>query len=65
MSVVRERPGNIFVGYGPETPPGDRMVIELAQVSDARACMLCSDGNVKAYAHGPRTPRGAASYLKQ
>lgn len=31
MSVVRERPGNIFVGYGPETPPGDRMVIELAQ----------------------------------
>jgi hypothetical protein len=24
--------------------------------------MICLDGNVKAYAHGPRTPRGAASF---
>mmetsp|Transcript_3937 Transcript_3937/g.7689 ORF Transcript_3937/g.7689 Transcript_3937/m.7689 type:complete len:370 (+) Transcript_3937:68-1177(+) len=31
MSVLRERPGNVFVGYGPEKPVGDRMVIELAQ----------------------------------
>eukprot|EP00240_Pyramimonas_obovata_P003720 CAMPEP_0118922044 /NCGR_PEP_ID=MMETSP1169-20130426/1111_1 /TAXON_ID=36882 /ORGANISM="Pyramimonas obovata, Strain CCMP722" /LENGTH=369 /DNA_ID=CAMNT_0006862857 /DNA_START=77 /DNA_END=1186 /DNA_ORIENTATION=- len=30
MEVIRERPGNIFVGYGPEVP-GERMVIELAQ----------------------------------
>lgn len=30
MSIIRERPGNVFVGYGPETP-GERMVIELAQ----------------------------------
>eukprot|EP00854_Cymbomonas_tetramitiformis_P004854 gene4854-5927_t len=32
MSKLRERPGNIFVGYGPETQ-GDHFVIELAQVS--------------------------------
>ncbi|KAK3239424.1 hypothetical protein CYMTET_50656 [Cymbomonas tetramitiformis] len=30
MSKLRERPGNIFVGYGPETQ-GDHFVIELAQ----------------------------------
>jgi hypothetical protein len=23
----------------------------------ARLCMICSDGNVEAYAHGPRTPK--------
>jgi hypothetical protein len=31
MKVIREHPGNVFVGYGPEVP-GERMVIELAQV---------------------------------
>mmetsp|Transcript_17408 Transcript_17408/g.29240 ORF Transcript_17408/g.29240 Transcript_17408/m.29240 type:complete len:374 (+) Transcript_17408:70-1191(+) len=33
MKVIRERPGNIFVGYGPEVP-GERMVIELAQAKE-------------------------------
>lgn len=44
MSVVRQRPGNIFVGYGPETPPGDRMVIELAQVRGVPAVAVEGGG---------------------
>ena len=44
MEIIREHPGNVFVGYGPEVP-GERMVIELAQVNWNRhspsLCFTC------------------------